>query len=37
MGELKRASLWRKVLDNTLSADESARVSELAKACLRTP
>lgn len=32
---LKREQLWQKALDNLLSPQESARMTELARACLR--
>ena len=32
---LKREQLWQKALDNLLSPQESARMTELARGCLR--
>lgn len=34
---LKRENLWQKALANTLSSEESARMTRLAQACLRGP
>ena len=37
MEALKREGLWRKVLDNTLDPEESARTTRLAHACFASP
>jgi uncharacterized membrane protein len=37
MEALKREGLWRKVLDNTLDPEETARTTRLAHACFASP